>query len=341
MPFGSSPSLENMLLGNFNSNVLSRTPSTMPSSSRPPEDYVRGDESFLRHPATKPYSAKSIMVEIVVRIALIGILLAIESMTASERDIYNWSHHALPYKRVERIDYDWLLAVGTICHVAMLAYIYLAEVPDCKTTSSREIFIRYALGATLSCLGAMTMTDFVKKTYSYPRPDYLSRCIGVEDTWGWLNDNQFRSFAELPPHISCATDARGFGLRVIQEGRVSFPSGHSSTSAAIWGFIVFWIVQQNSSRQTYNKHLPTGLKVVLLAVLCMIPMYIGISRVIDGWHHPADVLAGLLLGFVWSALSASLYVPKDRARATVRTPSRGTGTKPYSIWATDQSAERV
>jgi undecaprenyl-diphosphatase len=86
----------------------------------------------------------------------------------------------------------------------------------------------------------------------------------------------------------------------------SFPSGHSTLSAATFLTLAVLIASLEPRRRT--KALVYGLAVTILAA-------VGASRVYLGVHYPSDVLAGWCLGATW-ALTAwmALRVLLNRSR---------------------------
>lgn len=82
------------------------------------------------------------------------------------------------------------------------------------------------------------------------------------------------------PDIGCKklVDANADPLDVVAQG-YSFPSGHSSGSAAIY-----------SSLPVYKR------KNWLIVIAVVIPLLVGLSRCYLGVHYPTDVIAGWALG---------------------------------------------
>lgn len=73
------------------------------------------------------------------------------------------------------------------------------------------------------------------------------------------------------------------------EGTPSFPSGHSGTAMALYGFLIL----------TTWKHDKHHLKNPLIIFLSLLIIAVGISRLYLGVHYFADVLAGYTTGLVW------------------------------------------
>jgi len=91
------------------------------------------------------------------------------------------------------------------------------------------------------------------------------------------------------------------------EGRYSFPSGHSSNAFAGLVFLVLYLMgkfQVFHERHQFNffKALP------ILSILCL-PFFISISRTIDYHHNFSDVIGGALIGTGFSFFAYFLYYP--------------------------------
>ena len=86
-------------------------------------------------------------------------------------------------------------------------------------------------------------------------------------------------------------------LRLTGFSGASFPSGHSTASAACFAAFVLLLTRRRSRRaKTIGVALAVGLAVAIAA-----------SRVFLGVHWLTDVLAGLALGWAWFAVSSIAF----------------------------------
>jgi len=93
----------------------------------------------------------------------------------------------------------------------------------------------------------------------------------------------------------------------------SFPSGHSTLSAATFLTLAMLIASLEPNR---------GTKVMVYVLAFALVLSVGVSRVYLGVHWPSDVLAGWCLGAAW-ALAAWIALLRFGAREDVK--GRGLG----------------
>lgn len=76
------------------------------------------------------------------------------------------------------------------------------------------------------------------------------------------------------------------GINLIEESGFSFPSGHSASSFAFYGLLIY-IIFCNSRKKS--------IRLFGIACLSILILLIGISRIYLGVHYASDVLGGFLL----------------------------------------------
>ena len=77
---------------------------------------------------------------------------------------------------------------------------------------------------------------------------------------------------------------------LILESGYSFPSGHSSTSMAFYGYLIYLIYKYVNNKK---------IKISLIIFLSLVIVAIGLSRIYLGVHYASVVLGGFLLAIVY------------------------------------------
>jgi undecaprenyl-diphosphatase len=69
----------------------------------------------------------------------------------------------------------------------------------------------------------------------------------------------------------------------------SYPSGHTAAAIAVYGGIALLLTSRIASRRA---------RVAIWSVVATIPVYVALSRMYRGMHHPLDVVGGAAIGVV-------------------------------------------
>ncbi len=98
----------------------------------------------------------------------------------------------------------------------------------------------------------------------------------------------------------------------------SFPSGHTAAAVAIYGCLAY-VVWRNMRNRFWAG--------VIVALLCAVPLVVGVSRIYRGMHHPSDVVMGLIGGGIWLLVVVTTLLPRDDPRER-RRPRLDEGSAP-------------
>ena len=109
---------------------------------------------------------------------------------------------------------------------------------------------------------------------------------------------------------------------IIMESRSSFPSGHSSMSTAGMTVLVLFFLGRSglgigsmksnkSGRQPTQHVFSKRQKSVTLLAFAPLgwSMFVACSRLVDNWHHPSDIVAGICLGLFFPAITYHMWYP--------------------------------
>lgn len=95
--------------------------------------------------------------------------------------------------------------------------------------------------------------------------------------------------------------------RLVMEAGYSFPSGHSMAAAAFYGFLIYLIWRGGASKKAKKGG---------TALLCLVIVLVGLSRIYLGVHYISDVLGGYLAaGFYLIVFTrfVSAYFQRDES----------------------------
>ena len=95
----------------------------------------------------------------------------------------------------------------------------------------------------------------------------------------------------------------------------SYPSGHTAASIAVYAGLVLLLTSRIAHR---------GLRIAAWTLAVLLPVFVALSRMYRGMHHPLDVAGGLLVGL--GAIAVLLFACRAAGcveRAPARERSRG------------------
>lgn len=121
------------------------------------------------------------------------------------------------------------------------------------------------------------LTDMIKIYTGQLRPNFYDMCGFEKDT------------------LECET----YNKHLLVESRRSFPSGHASLAfSSMTTLSLYFLGKVGIQRNVCSK--PVSLTSRMFYLASFLPMmfafFIAASRVHDFWHHPADIVAGAMIG---------------------------------------------
>uniref|UniRef100_A0A8C2H8V2 Phospholipid phosphatase 1 n=1 Tax=Cyprinus carpio TaxID=7962 RepID=A0A8C2H8V2_CYPCA len=163
--------------------------------------------------------------------------------------------------------------------------VYLNRVKSKSFCNSYVACIYKAIGTFLfGAAMSQSLTDIAKYSIGRLRPHFLDVC---KPDWTQINCT---GGAYIEDFV-CTGDSTK-----VNEGRLSFYSGHSSFSMYCMLFLALYL--QARMQAEWARLLRPTLQFFLIAA----SVYTGLSRVSDYKHHWSDVLAGLIQGAIVALL---------------------------------------
>ncbi|ORX51526.1 acid phosphatase/Vanadium-dependent haloperoxidase [Piromyces finnis] len=206
-----------------------------------------------------------------------------------------------PYKEGESFSVP-LLIFCTVGLPVILIVCYHTYTKDLKYSLHQSI-----MGFCVSISLTMFVTTLIKVSVGRYRPDFISRCqVNITKVEEIYNSYKFSNKIDFGPrNLYNTTICTNPDTSVIDEGRKSFPSGHSSFAFSTLTFLSLFLAGK--------IHLYDGNYIFWKLVAALAPnilaLYIAITRISDYRHHWQDIVVGSFIGIFFSVLSYFYYFP--------------------------------
>ncbi|BFF89818.1 phospholipid phosphatase 5 [Drosophila madeirensis] len=286
-----APEREGINASNGNSNGMWRNELKISaeSSSAQPEKQQQVQHSSFRHRNER----FSDLVDVVLRIALTAIFFKLETMWAFKREIH--AEELWLYKNPRRPDIVkggellfWVIVAPLI--VTVVFYVFTKDKRDFRAAS-------WAWTLAL-CMNGLP-TSMLKITVGRPRPDFFYRCF--PDGVMVLNSSSISDGSSILD-FNCTGIASD-----INEGRKSFPSGHSSFAFASFGLIAYYVGAKLHAFDARGRG--HTWRLCIAAIPLIIATLVAVSRTCDYHHHWQDVTVGAIIGLLTGYISYRQYYP--------------------------------
>ena len=151
--------------------------------------------------------------------------------------------------------YLWIMVfiVPTIC--VLSSYVFSTRKEDYRIGDAKSALLCITLLLPLNGF----ITNILKMTIGRPRPDFFFRCW--PDLGYPKDDSVFNVMSGRTQNLDCTGDPK-----IITEGRKSFPSGHSSFSFAVFGFVFLYL---SGKLQTFSHNQKASERNALLSISCL------------------------------------------------------------------------
>lgn len=222
-----------------------------------------------------------LVVEVAVRLVLAIICHALEfahpfQWTVKQEELWLYKNPHLP----ERLPVSLLLMVGIGVPSAFILVHYFA-------TGDRSDLVQALLGLSLAVLLTGIINDTIKVCVGRPRPDFYYRCFPD---------------GEMTSDLKCLGEDD-----TVEEGRKSFPSGHTGWSFCCSGFLALYLSGKLQIFRPPGRGQAWRLCVVLAPLL--VACTASLTRIQDYKHHWEDVTVGGIIGLLVSLLCYLQYYP--------------------------------
>ena len=228
-----------------------------------------------------------------------------------------------PYVEYQTVPLHLCLIIWTILSILHISLAFIVK-------KSRKILIDAVYKLLLGFSICMLVTDVSKFTSGRLRPYFMSLCNPDLDNLCYAitvgdmqhEDNMTYYFPEIhhQRYVLEENTCSFLNKSVLKEARLSFFSGHASTSF----YTAFYLAIFS---EIYIS--PWILKILLQFLSILMAFWISLTRISDYMHHPEDVIVGALIGTMcaffihrFTPLQNKLHVSRKPEHLKEQTPIR-------------------
>jgi diacylglycerol diphosphate phosphatase/phosphatidate phosphatase len=200
-------------------------------------------------------------------IAMFSVSLIVRDLPNHDRYLVpNDPNFMYPYAKTEVVPNSLLTVFSFV--IPGVLYILIALL---HTRSLHDLHNAY-LGTGFA-LAATSMTyNVIKFSIGYKRPDYYSRVASGDAS-------------------------------KIEGGSESFPSGHAGLTFAAYSFMGLYAAGKLRLCAPIKAHQPAMFASLVVIGILVMPFWVAATRVYDYRHHPADIIAGALIGVLAASMA--------------------------------------
>jgi len=206
-----------------------------------------------------------------------------------------------PYKEDETFSIMGL-AISVVGIPVLLMTIYHIYKREMKFS-----FHQTLMGYCVSISLAILVTSIIKVSVGRYRPDFISRChvniTKVEEIYKTYTISKQVNFG--PRNLYNTSICSNTDTYMINEGRKSFPSGHTSFAFSSLTYLSLFLA---GKLRLYDGNFVFW-KLLAVIIPNLFALYIALTRISDYRHHWQDVLVGGIIGIAFSLISYFYYFP--------------------------------
>jgi membrane-associated phospholipid phosphatase len=204
-----------------------------------------------------------------------------------------------------------LMSIATL----IVGEIYYSKSEHHSLTDAIAVILYFILDLAQAVGLALMTTEATKVAVGRYRPDFLARCDPVDP--GTVTLEYGNNTIGMYP----CTDT--YSESTIQDGRQSYPSGHTSFSFTLgaygagymiwcWNMRFDWSPRSRGPWREFLSDLGNVVAKIWTCCLLGFPWGVGCTRIIDYQHNVSDVVAGMVLGLGIATIFLLRAVPRYR-----------------------------